>query len=348
MPRAIVAALAALIALLAPATAGAQSPLPQRTEVEPNDTLAAPDPVPVRSDVAIHGVLTDGDSDVFRLVLAQPTSVGLETFAPDRPLCEPFDDPVLEDADTLLELFAADETVLGRNDDAGVNACSRLTADLEPGTYYVRVTAPFSDSSTVYTLAVDFTPDPVLARDGDGIDDAQDNCPDIDNPQQEDTDADGRGDACDEDDDGDGVPDAGDNCPLAANADQRDSDADGAGDACDDAFDSTPGRATGGGFVTSDGARARFSVVARSGDGRCLVVMGAVRVRCRTVDGYFQAGDRVVLVGDAEVDGAPARYRMELDDHGEPGSADVFTFETDGGLAVSGVLAGGNLQVHPA
>ena len=33
--------------------------------------------------------------------------------------------------------------------------------------------------------------------------------------------------------DGDGVPDAQDNCPAAANADQRDGDGDGLGDACD-------------------------------------------------------------------------------------------------------------------
>ena len=48
-----------------------------------------------------------------------------------------------------------------------------------------------------------------------------------------DTDADGRGDACDEDDDNDAEPDDVDNCRLVANTDQRDSDLDGLGDACD-------------------------------------------------------------------------------------------------------------------
>ncbi|HYV85401.1 MAG TPA: thrombospondin type 3 repeat-containing protein [Patescibacteria group bacterium] len=47
-----------------------------------------------------------------------------------------------------------------------------------------------------------------------------DNCPNVSNPDQRDSDNDGRGDACD-------------NCPFAANPDQRDSDGDGFGDVCD-------------------------------------------------------------------------------------------------------------------
>ncbi|MEZ4470036.1 MAG: thrombospondin type 3 repeat-containing protein [bacterium] len=45
---------------------------------------------------------------------------------------------------------------------------------------------------------------------------------------------DGKGDSCDEDRDGDGVENVNDNCPDHANADQLDSDGDGLGDACDD------------------------------------------------------------------------------------------------------------------
>jgi len=70
--------------------------------------------------------------------------------------------------------------------------------------------------------------------DGDGIPDRSDNCPATSNPNQSDTDGDGRGDACDDDSDGDGVSDGEDNCPLTPNPEQRDGDGDGRGDACDD------------------------------------------------------------------------------------------------------------------
>lgn len=79
-----------------------------------------------------------------------------------------------------------------------------------------------------------------LDADGDGVCDADDNCPQAANADQVDADADGLGDACDacptdatNDADGDGVCGAVDNCPADANADQADLDADGLGDVCD-------------------------------------------------------------------------------------------------------------------
>ncbi|MBN1274504.1 MAG: thrombospondin type 3 repeat-containing protein [Candidatus Aminicenantes bacterium] len=56
-------------------------------------------------------------------------------------------------------------------------------------------------------------------KDGDGINDNDDNCPEIANADQLDTDDDGWGDVCD-------------NCPTVANELQTDSDMDGIGDAC--------------------------------------------------------------------------------------------------------------------
>ena len=79
--------------------------------------------------------------------------------------------------------------------------------------------------------------DPDGDGDSDGVLDDDDNCPEVANPNQTNTDGDTKGDACDADDDNDSVADAGDNCPLDANADQADGDGDGVGDACDGDLD---------------------------------------------------------------------------------------------------------------
>ena len=73
--------------------------------------------------------------------------------------------------------------------------------------------------------------------DGDEVWDDVDNCPDMANPAQADSDLDGIGDVCDDcdptDTDGDGVGDACDNCASVWNRDQADDDLDGLGDFCD-------------------------------------------------------------------------------------------------------------------
>ena len=79
----------------------------------------------------------------------------------------------------------------------------------------------------------------VLDRDGDsdGAPDSSDNCANLSNPSQEDTDLDGTGNACDStpngDDDGDGVDDLRDNCRTTSNCGQEDTDRDGIGNVCD-------------------------------------------------------------------------------------------------------------------
>lgn len=78
--------------------------------------------------------------------------------------------------------------------------------------------------------------------DGDGDGDACDNCPTIPNSNQADTDGDGVGDVCDNcpiynptqaNHDGDTLGDHCDNCYIVTNQNQADSDHDGVGDACD-------------------------------------------------------------------------------------------------------------------
>jgi hypothetical protein len=79
----------------------------------------------------------------------------------------------------------------------------------------------------------------VQDADRDGLADQYDNCPDVPNLDQADTDNNGIGNACDEatDRDNDGIPDSEDNCPGLANATQADADGDGAGDRCDNCPD---------------------------------------------------------------------------------------------------------------
>ena len=189
--------------------------------------------------------------------------------------------------------------------------------------------------------------------DNDSVNDSADNCDKVANTDQADNDADARGDLCDADDDNDTVLDGSDNCQYAANTDQRDDDNDARGDACDATFDSSAGKSNGGGWLIQDGKKVNFSASAKSQvgsrlDGTCVVTSATTKVKCLDVDGYYQSttSDRVVIVGDATVNGVATRYRIEMEDRGEPGTNDRFTISTDSGFAAGGVIGGGNIQVH--
>jgi hypothetical protein len=188
--------------------------------------------------------------------------------------------------------------------------------------------------------------------DNDAVNDATDNCQFVANDDQANNDADANGDACDADDDNDGVDDGGDNCRFVANPGQRDDDHDGIGDACDGTFDSNDGKASGGGWVTSSDGKVNFSSSAKSVDGKltgnCVVTVAKTKIKCLAVDGYYQSptNDRVVFVGTGTHDGVETRYRVEMTDDGEPGTADRFEISTDSGFAAGGVIGAGNIQVH--
>ena len=123
-------------------------------------------------------------------------------------------------------------------------------------------------------------------RDGDGVLDFEDNCPDAVNPDQADADGDGIGDVCDsgEDSDADGVSDITDNCPLTYNPDQADADGDGVGDVCDNCPD----------VANPDQADADFNGVGDACDGGGGAGGGAAIAIAKTADAEeVHAGDLV-------------------------------------------------------
>jgi len=93
--------------------------------------------------------------------------------------------------------------------------------------YYVAASCPGGqesplgrDSANAPVPEPNHCPQASLDADGDGTEEATDNCPGYSNPIQADFDGDAHGDVCD-------------NCPAVADTSQVDTDADALGDACD-------------------------------------------------------------------------------------------------------------------
>ncbi len=141
-----------------------------------------------------------------------------------------------DDAQTYDQL----ESTLG-----GALSGVAVSTDLEYATELLGLWNCEDDVFTSCTMAEPGSGD----RDGDGLPDGSDNCPDIFNPFQTDYDGDSQGDPCDscpldpenldgcqgsaDDVDGDGFSNDDDNCPYWSNPDQGNADSDEWGDACD-------------------------------------------------------------------------------------------------------------------
>lgn len=152
------------------------------------------------------------------------------------------------------------------------------------------------------------------------------------------------------DSDGDGVPDGTDNCPTDPNPDQRDTDGDGTGDACDESPGSTPGKATGGGWIQASG-RGTFGFVAqlRGADPTGNVTYrdhgSGVDLKSTAVTSIIVTGNTAEIRGRGESNGTPVRFRLRVFDDGEPGRGDTFALSLSNGYTASGTLGGGNIQV---
>lgn len=152
------------------------------------------------------------------------------------------------------------------------------------------------------------------------------------------------------DTDGDGVPDAQDNCARVANPDQRDTDGDGIGDECDPTPGSTAGKVTGGGTLdTPERPNFGFNVDAKGGSVRGnvnVVDRNGVHFKSTSVTSLVVAGTKAIARGTGVVGNVAVTFRLEADDLGEPGTSDRFDLQLSNGYGVSGVLSGGNIQIH--
>ncbi len=129
----------------------------------------------------------------------------------------------------------------------------------------------------------------------------------------------------------------------------------------------TPGKASGGGQVsgelaevtilrgTSAGGKASFGfgveyiagATAPTGDLSFTDHGLKKSVQATTVDSFVVTGNTATWTGKATVNGTPGvSYYVEVQDFGEPGSADTFRIVLADGYGASGVLLKGNIQVQ--
>jgi hypothetical protein len=137
--------------------------------------------------------------------------------------------------------------------------------------------------------------------------------------------------------DADALPAITDNCPFESNVSQVDSDADGTGDACDEDIAIVDGHVSGGGrsfHPPFTGRDVFFSFAIRSDGGRLsgtgrIVDDSGDTVRILTVDHFSvdEQGDDAVIKGTALVNGVEQRFYLEVHESDER-YGDTFSFQS--------------------
>ena len=225
------------------------------------------DPVGIAVDSSGSAVVADTGVDG---VLSVASGGSQSTVTQNGPLSNPQDvavhpggDLLVASATTVVRIAGGAATAITSGTPlqapSGIeleSPASALVTDRTSGTI-VRVALADGEQTVVPGAAFSQPVGIALPADGDwdGAADTSDNCADVANALQTDTDGDSSGDACDADDDGDGLSDvaestlgtsatnpdsdadtfadAADLCPTLSSADNSDTDGDGTGDPCD-------------------------------------------------------------------------------------------------------------------
>lgn len=113
---------------------------------------------------------------------------------------------------------------------------------------------------------------------------------------------------------------------------------------------------TGGGFINTDDGKANFGFVAGfkpnhdtlSGNLNYVDRAADIHLKSQSITSYGGEGNTRTFSGDATINGEGGfTYTVTVSDNGEPGKdKDTFSIEISNGYRASGVLAGGNIQLH--